>query len=157
MSSELLAVFRLLLMEEEEEEEEGQTYRQTDREEEEFVGFQFQCQTSSSCHFSLSAALTLHSFVSCLRTHFFLLFVLRLFMCLWAPVCRTCRTAGSGCRSPEADGRRPSSAGGRGTSPYPWLPGETGREDTAVRVISYTWTPPEGDTHQHSTGATPSQ
>lgn len=51
-----------------------------------------------------------------------------LLMCLWAPVCRTCRTAGSGCRSPVTGGRRPSSAGGRGTSLYPWLPGDTGRD-----------------------------
>lgn len=47
--------------------------------------------------------------------------LIHLSMCLWAPACRTCRTAGSGCQSPVTGGRRPSSAGGRGTSLYPWL------------------------------------
>lgn len=46
---------------------------------------------------------------------------IHVFMCLWAPVCRTCRTAGSGYQSPVTAARRPSSAGGRGTSLYRWL------------------------------------
>lgn len=64
--------------------------------------------------------------------------------CLWAPTCRTCQTAGSGCRSPAAAARRPWSAGGRGTSLYPWL-----REDrnTAAQLqdsCSTAGSPPDG-------------
>ena len=67
-------------------------------------------------------------------------------MCLWAPVCRTCQTAGSGYRSPAADGCKLSSAGGRGTSLYPWLQGNKQNQKTYVcQRCSVPVSPQEGD------------
>lgn len=70
--------------------------------------------------------------------------LLRPSTCLWAPACRTCQTAGSGCRSPAADGRRPSSAGVRGTSLYLWLPGNI-TTSVSSRSCSGRNLPPGGD------------